>query len=713
MKLAAIDISGFRGFARRERLDVDADAVIVSGANGRGKTSVFDAILWALSGGIPRLREDSRNVVSLYSESGEATVLLKFKQENGLPYQIRRSQRSGSEEQRLQVESDAGAIHGEAAEAKLIHDFWPNALVAEEGGTAPARLVTRGIYLQQDLVRQFVEADDENERFEVVSDLIGAGRVYELQKQLEASRKAWSTVTNTRKREEEQLRTRVQGLRTELASLSGAPVGVEQDARALWHSWWSRALSLGVTVRYPEDPSTVEASQSLDSGIKQAQTLRRAAERKLDIASDLRRQIAARGAQAAPTASRRLVEAQDAARQRTAEARAALQAAEVTAAAQRRGLVQQREEREELGALARLAQRHLGDRCPVCTQTFDREVVQRHLEALIRASGSVGSEQPVGDEVQQAARYLEHCEREEAMALAAVREVERAEEDARGWIQERGRRLAELDIVDGDEAVAEVERVVERLSGLTRELAEVEGGGEQLGLTLARAGEEARRVEVQRQIESLEQQSSAMQRALQRRNQTSRLVESIIDGLRETAAQVVRAKLDAVEPILRRVYARVDPHPAFRDTKLSAWLSHGRGRLSMRLYDTIADVSAEPLRVLSSSQMNALAVAMFLSFNLAMVMLPLRIAILDDPLQSLDDVNLLGLSDLLRRVKTRRQLFVSTHDARFAELLQRKLRPADALQRTRIIELQGWSRSGPSVYQADVALDRRAVRIVA
>jgi wobble nucleotide-excising tRNase len=111
--------------------------------------------------------------------------------------------------------------------------------------------------------------------------------------------------------------------------------------------------------------------------------------------------------------------------------------------------------------------------------------------------------------------------------------------------------------------------------------------------------------------------------------------------------------------------------------------------------------------------MNALAVSMFLALNIGIPSIPLTLAVLDDPLQSLDDVNLLGVSDLMRRLKDRRQLFVSTHDARFSNLLQRKLRPTRRGERTRLIELEGWSRSGPSVVQSDVAADERPVRIVA
>ncbi len=115
--------------------------------------------------------------------------------------------------------------------------------------------------------------------------------------------------------------------------------------------------------------------------------------------------------------------------------------------------------------------------------------------------------------------------------------------------------------------------------------------------------------------------------------------------------------------------------------------------------------------LLSSSQMNALAVSIFLSLNLGVSSLPLSTAMLDDPLQSLDDVNLLGLIDLLRRLTFRRQLIVSTHDSRFGQLLQRKLRPVAEGQRTRVIELEGWGRNGPQLRSYDVDDDIRGMRI--
>jgi hypothetical protein len=86
---------------------------------------------------------------------------------------------------------------------------------------------------------------------------------------------------------------------------------------------------------------------------------------------------------------------------------------------------------------------------------------------------------------------------------------------------------------------------------------------------------------------------------------------------------------------------------------------------------------------------------------------------LDDPLQSLDNVNLLGLTDLLRRVKETRQVMVSTHGSRLAGLLERKLRPVGGEARTVRIDLRGWSSTGPIVQQSVVEQDTSALRLVA
>ena len=59
MRVKSMTIDGFRAFTEETLFDLEGNAVVVVGANGQGKTSFFDALLWVLTGRIPRLGDKS------------------------------------------------------------------------------------------------------------------------------------------------------------------------------------------------------------------------------------------------------------------------------------------------------------------------------------------------------------------------------------------------------------------------------------------------------------------------------------------------------------------------------------------------------------------------------------------------------------------------------------------------------------------------------
>ncbi len=74
----------------------------------------------------------------------------------------------------------------------------------------------------------------------------------------------------------------------------------------------------------------------------------------------------------------------------------------------------------------------------------------------------------------------------------------------------------------------------------------------------------------------------------------------------------------------------------------------------------------------------------------------------------------LGFADLSRHLRTSRQLIISTHERRFAGLLERKLAPRSTNDATLVLEFLGWDRSGPSVESRRVEpqLLERPIRVV-
>ncbi|MFL5867508.1 MAG: hypothetical protein ACJ766_10470, partial [Thermoleophilaceae bacterium] len=96
-------------------------------------------------------------------------------------------------------------------------------------------------------------------------------------------------------------------------------------------------------------------------------------------------------------------------------------------------------------------------------------------------------------------------------------------------------------------------------------------------------------------------------------------------------------------------------------------------------------------------QLNIVALSYFLGLALKAREGALPFIALDDPLQTMDDLGVLGFADLCRRLREHRQLILTTHDRRFASLLQRKLAPREASASTLLHEFEGWTREGPQV----------------
>lgn len=85
-RLTGITIERFRGVADRLELNLDADAVLIEGANGTGKTTIADAVAWCLTGQLPELvrRQEGEprkfdHVVSAYRVGERARVTLAFR----------------------------------------------------------------------------------------------------------------------------------------------------------------------------------------------------------------------------------------------------------------------------------------------------------------------------------------------------------------------------------------------------------------------------------------------------------------------------------------------------------------------------------------------------------------------------------------------------------------------------------------------------------
>lgn len=165
----------------------------------------------------------------------------------------------------------------------------------------------------------------------------------------------------------------------------------------------------------------------------------------------------------------------------------------------------------------------------------------------------------------------------------------------------------------------------------------------------------------------------------------------------ESATAILQESLDDIAIAFREVYERLSPHPTFRDLELRSLGAFGANRVIPYVVDTERQVDGNPSLICSDGQMSVIALSLFLGMALSTQDVSLPFVVLDDPLQAMDVLNVLGFGDLCRRLRDERQVVVMTHDRRFASILERKLRPRSPQHSTLRVDFHGWSTIGPEI----------------
>jgi DNA repair exonuclease SbcCD ATPase subunit len=705
VRLKDVSITGFRGFGGELTVDMNADVILLHGPNGSGKTSLFDSILWALTGAIERNRIGS-DVVSKYAEFGEARVVVSFARPDGQTLEVTRRQFAGANQSSLSLLIGAERYTGPVAEARLIESLWVDGTSSPDPRSSLSRSITRAVYLQQDQVRSFIEDEDANSRFEIVSEIVGAGRVAELVRQLETGRKAWTTATNRERDSQlEPLVKRRDTLRMQLERSASALGATDDNSEQRWTAWWERVAD----VLPPGSSTSSTRSGDLNGALGELRSLLQQVDAQRAAITELRAL-----ASGLPPEVGGLAEAQAALERAAAqvEAREAdLRVANAEAAAARAEAERTTEESAALATLARLARDRLDDGCPVCGQTHTKSDTVARLDRLI-ANAQTRESAPLS-RVPEAVDALRLAETERATAESEVSRLGRAQRLREAALAAVARSAEALAI--GGTPAEMIKICDDRLSQLTvraQSASELRRAGESLASASARAAERERATELTDQLQVLDAEIEAIAARLAVRDDAGRIAAQMHSALTALSENLVESELRSIEPTLQRIYASVDPHPSFRAVRFLTDTVRKRGTLQAVVEDDESGhTKVDPAVVLSSSQLNVLAVVTFLAMNLSATALPLDVAALDDPLQSLDNINLLGLADLLRRSRRHRQLIISTHDDRLAGLLERKLRPVGNGQRTLVIRLDAWEPAGPTVVVRDIPADSPAPRL--
>lgn len=153
---------------------------------------------------------------------------------------------------------------------------------------------------------------------------------------------------------------------------------------------------------------------------------------------------------------------------------------------------------------------------------------------------------------------------------------------------------------------------------------------------------------------------------------TARRVDSgaqaLHDASRRAASETLDRRLERVLPLMSELYRRLRPHPFWKDIEYSV---RGDVRRFLKLQ---VGSDLNPQFLFSSGQRRATGLAFLLSVNLSLAWSRWRTIMLDDPVQHVDDFRSVHLAELLAQVISGgRQVICAVEDVALADMLARRL----------------------------------------
>lgn len=163
--------------------------------------------------------------------------------------------------------------------------------------------------------------------------------------------------------------------------------------------------------------------------------------------------------------------------------------------------------------------------------------------------------------------------------------------------------------------------------------------------------------------------------------------------------------------LINGIYKKIDPHPAFKKVEFFPRFGVGeRPQLNIVISDEQGS-RVSPNLYFSSAQLNILSLSVFLARAIHATHngKPLGVILIDDPIHSMDSINVLSMIDMLRNISIQfdKQIIISTHDENFFELLQKKI-PAGifgskfiTLESYGVVAKHDWSKEKISIISPD------------
>lgn len=639
MRLDYVEVCGFRGFREKVRVDFGLGFTVITGRNGVGKSTICDAVEFAILGDIAKYavetaaNETVRDYIWWRGDGSPSNryVTAAFVDRDGKQFSITRTRDGGADKTPAEIE------------VQLCQGATPD---------EPLKQLCKTSVIRDEWIASLSLDLSETQRFDLVRAALGSVEGADLAVKAKAVVTFAEAACDRAEASYQQARTVLQA-------------GLVQLSEANDAAKRSSDISAAMVVLDRVIPSTHgELAQRIDLAQRTLPDRRRRLEG-LGLAAFEGHEVAAH--QRAYNSPEEVV--------RRERAKAALETArsnfdrlksemdvalrtydlEATANAIAASLSILVEHGEALG----LHNEH----CPLCaamrTNAEFAAGIQSARARIDQLAGGVNLARDKLASIRQAASQAEE-QLAEAQAVWDAIEQElrtlRAREEAHIEIFERYGlnpvNAANPDALDG-ELLEESEQLVELERALN-------------ALAASRAVDALTSVDAR--VSLFRRQADAAADELARAQSAVASAKSLEKSVRRSAGEIVDERLASISPLLNEIYQRLRPHANWRSIDYSI-RGDVRRFLSLKVGDDL-----NPQFVFSSGQRRAAGLAFLLSVHLARPWSRWETLMLDDPVQHIDDFRALQLVEVLSSLRqVGRQIVVAVEDEALADLLCRRM----------------------------------------
>jgi len=177
----------------------------------------------------------------------------------------------------------------------------------------------------------------------------------------------------------------------------------------------------------------------------------------------------------------------------------------------------------------------------------------------------------------------------------------------------------------------------------------------------------SRREVLRQELQTLRGAESALAVRAARIHKATVRFDEIASAVRTAVTDSARGAIVDAEARINEVLSELCPHQHLNVMRLA---EDG----DLRATDEAGSPNVSPEYYGSTGQLGCMGLSVFLGIALGQNWSKLKVLLLDEPVQNMDDVNFVRFLDLIRRLAETHQIVVSTADKNIGELLERKLR---------------------------------------